>query len=196
MADRQSYPSPTAAQTRAGAGPFYGNGGVSPPHGVKDISHNEVPQMQLGGEMENINPDLQGNGHQDHYAAAHDAHQQLAQSVMSLAHQPDPYQPVPTTAPSNQSAAASAAAAAAAAAAAKQRSKVSRACDECRRKKVTPILLSAFANPDVPTANNLIRYVVTRLLKMKRHRALHAKNRTKSVNFHGLRRNADHRKGV
>jgi hypothetical protein len=129
MADRQSYPSPTAAQTRAGAGPFYGNGGVSP---SQDGAHAEVPQIQLSGEMENINPDLHGNGHGHHDAmAAHNDHQQLAQSVMSL--QEPHYQQMPNMA--HQHAMAEAARLAEIAAA-KARSKVSRACDECRRKKV------------------------------------------------------------
>jgi hypothetical protein len=129
MAERQSYPSPTAAQTRAGAGPFYGNGGVSP----SQDQHAEVPQIQLSSEMEHINPDLQGNGHAHHDSiGAHNDHQQLAQSVMSL-QEPSHYQPMPGM---HHSAAMAAQAAAAELAAAKLRSKVSRACDECRRKKV------------------------------------------------------------
>jgi hypothetical protein len=135
MADRQSYPSPTAAQTRAGAGPFYGNGGVSPSQEYQDGSNSEVPQIQLSGEMENINPDLQGNGHAHHDTIAdHNDHQQLAQSVMSL-QEPNHYQPMSGMTHHNATLAA-AQAAADAAAAAKARSKVSRACDECRRKKV------------------------------------------------------------
>jgi len=148
MADRQSYPSPTAAQTRAGAGPFYGNGGVSPSQAFKDGSHVDVPQMQLNAELENINPDLQGNGHlhsedhghldeQHHHIDTHDANTQLARDVMSLNHQlaaqPNPYQLM--TGASHQG---SGGLDAAAIAAAKQRSKVSRACDECRRKKASP----------------------------------------------------------
>ena len=137
MADRQSYPSPTAAQTRAGVGPFYGNNGASSLHENKDMPV-EVPQMHLEGNLEHFNPELQANGnHDDSF------HERLAQSVMSLAnHQPDLYQPIPTSSSGSLDAASQAAAAAAAAVAAKaqtaaQRSKVSRACDECRRKKVS-----------------------------------------------------------
>jgi hypothetical protein len=143
MAERQSYPSPTAAQTRTGAGPFYGNGDVSPHPDAKDDAHEVPSHLQLAAEMENINPDLHGNGHEyvdEHqHIAAHSASEQLAQSalaqsVMSLA---NPYQPMPHSTQQSIQNAADAAEAAAAAAAAKARSKVSRACDECRRKKVS-----------------------------------------------------------
>lgn len=143
MAERQSYPSPTAAQTRAGVGPFYGNGDVSPHPDPKDGAHEVPSHMQLTTEMENINPDLHADGQEyvdEHqHIGAHSASEQLAQSalaqsVMSLAH---PYQPLQHSTQQSIQNAADAAEAAAAAAAAKARSKVSRACDECRRKKVS-----------------------------------------------------------
>jgi hypothetical protein len=146
MADRESYPSPTAAQTRAGAGPFYSNGDMVSHDDNKDpLSHGDISHLQLSGGMDHINPDLQNSIHHSHadaYAVtqAHE-HQALAQSVMSLQshhHQPS-YQHISVSAPS-QSNAMDAAAAATAAALAKQRSKVSRACDECRRKKVRNLL--------------------------------------------------------
>jgi hypothetical protein len=145
MADRDTYPSPTAAQARAGAGPFYSNGDMGSHDGNKDhLSHGDISQLQLSSGMDHINPDLPNGihvSHADAYAAQAHEHQALAQSVMSLQnhhHQPS-YQHISVSAPS-QSNAMDAAAAAAAAAAAKQRSKVSRACDECRRKKACNLL--------------------------------------------------------
>ena len=149
MADGRSYPSPNAAATRS-AGPFYGNGDLSSPG----------PEVRLDQELQDeldaaINPELQNQGSDATNAgAANHPHQQLAQSVMSLAQHPQtpggfqqPQHPSsyhqatpggfqqtdqqlarPGTPNSlggdvTQSG--------------KPRSKVSRACDECRRKKVS-----------------------------------------------------------
>jgi hypothetical protein len=141
MANRDSYPSPTAAQTGVGAGPFYSNGEMSSHDGNKEhFSHGDISHLQLGSGMDHINPNLQNSMHPSHidsYAVTQAHDHALAQSVMSLQNhhlQPN-YQHIPVSAP-GQSNATVAAAAAAAAAAKQQRSKVSRACDECRRKKV------------------------------------------------------------
>ena len=113
MADQvnqHQYPSPDGATVRAGGAPVYHNGDAS---GGADV----VPQLHaLSYENAagfNIDPNLQP--HAPNHA------QQLAQGAMNL--QPD-------YGASAQSAAESAAANALA------RSKTSRACDECRRKKV------------------------------------------------------------
>ena len=111
---------------------------MSPSQEHADTSNAEVPQIQLSGELENINPELQGNGYSHSHhddMTSHNDHQQLAQSVMSL-QEPNHYQNMPAM--THQHAALAAAhAAAEAVAAAKARSKVSRACDECRRKKAS-----------------------------------------------------------
>ena len=115
MADQvnpHQYPSPDGATVRAGGAPVYHNGDAS---GGADV----VPQLHTLGDENaagfNIDPNLQP--HAPNHA------QQLAQGAMNL--QPD-------YGTSAQSAAESAAQQAAALA----RSKTSRACDECRRKKV------------------------------------------------------------
>jgi hypothetical protein len=117
MADQvnqHQYPSPDGATVRAGGAPVYHNGDAS---GGADV----VPQLHALSDENaagfNIDPNLQP--HASNHA------QQLAQGAMNL--QPD-------YGASAQSAAESAAQQAAANALA--RSKTSRACDECRRKKV------------------------------------------------------------
>ena len=117
MADQMNqhqYPSPDGATVRSGGAPVYHNGDAS---GGADV----VPQLQALADENaagfNIDPNLQPH--------APDHAQQLAQGAMNL--QPD-------YGASAQSAAESAAQQAAANALA--RSKTSRACDECRRKKV------------------------------------------------------------
>ncbi|KAF2429349.1 hypothetical protein EJ08DRAFT_735111 [Tothia fuscella] len=137
MASGQSYPSPTEAQTRTGAGPFYGNGTASPQQNGKDGAQEVPPHLQLSGELEHINPELQESSHDymepQQHIQTHSASEQLAQSVMSLA---NPYPQMPHATEHALHNAAQAAEEAAAALAAKQRSKVSRACDQCRRKKI------------------------------------------------------------
>jgi hypothetical protein len=196
MAHQQSYPSPTAVQTRAGAGPFYSNGGGSS-HEDKDATNGDVEQLQLSGEIEHINPDLEGTGHHPHpddYAAAqaHD-HQALAQSVMTLqAHHQQPSYHIPVTS-SHQSNALSAAAAAAAAAAAKQRSKVSRACDECRRKKVCIPMKLLHLHCEIVA--NSDRSGVMRPQKMILPPVQPAKSLIRPVSSRALHRNVVHQKG-
>jgi len=118
MADQinqHAYPSPDGTSVRAGGGSVYHNGD---PTGDADV----VSQLQAladeSGSGFNIDPNLQP--HSQNHA------QQLAQGAMDLA-QPD-------YSTSVQHAAESAAQQAAANALA--RSKTSRACDECRRKKI------------------------------------------------------------
>lgn len=115
MADQLSqhaYPSPDGTSVRAGGGSVYHNG---------DASADVVPQLQAladeAGSGFNIDPNLQP--HAQNHA------QQLAQDAMDLA-QPDYGASVQHAAESAQQAAATALA----------RSKTSRACDECRRKKI------------------------------------------------------------
>jgi hypothetical protein len=125
MTDRRSYPSPNAAATRSGAAPFYGNGDLSPGAEV-ELKH---LQDQLDAH---INPELQNSGAQVvDVTPTHHPHQELAQSVMSLAQQaPTPgFQVSPQAAPETPGSITQGG---------KSRSKVSRACDECRRKKVRP----------------------------------------------------------
>jgi hypothetical protein len=126
MSDRRSYPSPNAATTRSGAAPFYGNGDLSPVADA-DLKHLQ-DHLQLDAH---INPELQNSGAQAvDVTPTHHPHQELAQSVMSLAQQAptpgfqiSPQQVAPET-PGGITQGG------------KSRSKVSRACDECRRKKV------------------------------------------------------------
>lgn len=166
MAGPQSYPSPTSAETQAGA-PFYHTSNPSATDSV--IPTTEVPDVSLDQSREEINvsqlerlhneivaqihPDLENTASNVALAAASsaadaaaaiaasDAHQQLARQVMSLggvdvdaeaepAHTP-PFQMgeegamTPGGGPPGVMSGS-----------AKVRSKVSRACDECRRKKV------------------------------------------------------------
>jgi hypothetical protein len=167
MAGPQSYPSPTRAETQAGA-PFYHTS--NPSAADSAIPTTEVPDVSMDQGREDINvsqlerlhneivaqihPDLENSASKVALAAASsaadaaasiaasDAHQQLARQVMSLggvdvaaeaeasAHTP-PFQMGDEGAMT-----ASGGAPGVMTGSAKVRSKVSRACDECRRKKV------------------------------------------------------------
>jgi hypothetical protein len=166
MAAPQSYPSPTSAETQAGA-PFYHTG--NPSAGESAMPTNEVPTLsldeareealeakqleQLHNEMvAQIHPDLENSATVALAAAssaadaaaaiaASDAQQELARQVMSLGGvdvdvatetaQTPPYQMVEERAASPGGGAVGGIPGSS-----KRRSKVSRACDECRRKKV------------------------------------------------------------
>jgi len=120
MAGETSYPSPSAAQIAGGAGPFFAqNGGeqVQIPNDLQQLQAAEIPRSQ-SSFMENA-----VNGGHQYAQAGHPAHdasrqpsspQRLAQGVLGMSGQ-DEYQ-------SSEGP--------------RKRSKVSRACDECRRKKV------------------------------------------------------------
>lgn len=129
LASEHSYPSPTSAQVNAGSGPFFGQNG-----GDQQLPH-DLSQLQAASD-----PGRNHHEHQEHdpnqtsaedYSiqaeanAADDAlrahqHETLAQHVMNMsapqAHGGEH--------PGEDSAARA------------KRSKVSRACDECRRKKI------------------------------------------------------------
>ncbi|PQE17697.1 C6 finger domain-containing protein [Rutstroemia sp. NJR-2017a BVV2] len=124
----QSYPSPTANAADSGAGPFYGQPSTQHQQGLTNqdelqlaaqLSRTLAPNMNVGpgGMNENQDPRAPGNmNHQyqpDHQA--HGGHPQMNQSQMDMGGQYDN---------SDGSIAA------------RKRSKVSRACDECRRKKI------------------------------------------------------------
>jgi len=127
MASGQSYPSPNAAQVAGGAGPFYAqNGPMSP---LKD----DPTELRLTAELARHNGPSMGSvteGQDTGMGAVQHTHtpmrqptspQAVHQDMMGYAPQPDFGTPQDMQAPdSNQ----------------RKRSKVSRACDECRRKKV------------------------------------------------------------
>lgn len=132
MASGQSYPSPTQQQMSSGYGPFYGhqNGAQSSP------SHEVPDDLQLRAELSrSLAPILNHPPPQEHHQQPSHAqaqhyddsqdHSQLAQDLLGFnEHQASPVdQHGQDTANKDKS-----------------RSKVSRACDECRRKKARRIL--------------------------------------------------------
>lgn len=127
MTQNQSYPSPNAAQIGGAAGPFFGqNGGLSPPNMSTEIqlsaelSRAAQPVMASDANAARDNGDA-GQQLQHHPTIRHESSpQQVAQGVMSLGEHPHPEFSTPHD-PGSSS---------------RKRSKVSRACDECRRKKV------------------------------------------------------------
>lgn len=165
MTDRTSYPSPNAAATRAGA-PFYPSSGMSP------TADAEVPDLHLHHAdhdqddkddaalthlheqlTQHINPELQTSAEQAQDPNlmqvdsdnGHNA-QAMAREVMNL--NPDeenhsvPHFGVGNHTPKQDTPATPGATVTPGG---KLRSKVSRACDECRRKKVSnSLLLSSF----------------------------------------------------
>jgi hypothetical protein len=214
MADRQSYPSPEAAGSR-GAGPFYGNTGTEQNEEggapTEDVSHLQLgedksqehnheqsqeqqqEQSQILALSQAINPDLQYTTSQDLPAImAHDnAQQHIAQEVMNQVHDgsipqyagPMEHHSQPTTpgAPMTISIATSSA---------KARSKVSRACDECRRKKVGNICCGS------PTLTNMSdRSDAMPLMKLTQVRVQHVRNLVNNVNLLANLRREDHPKG-
>jgi hypothetical protein len=178
MAGPQSYPSPTRAETQAGA-PFYHTSNPSAADSV--VPTTEVPDVSMDQGREDINvsqlerlhneivaqihPDLENSASKVALAAASsaadaaasiaasDAHQQLARQVMSLggvdvaaeaeagAHTP-PFQMGEEGAMTGGGGASGVMTGSA-----KVRSKVSRACDECRRKKVRCIFVDSVLFP-------------------------------------------------
>jgi hypothetical protein len=159
MANRQSYPSPSASATRAGAGPFYSNN-PSLPTNADLVDHAELEMTAEKVELQqhdqfladfnaqitnsNINPDLQPHTTHPQEASilAHhypvenlareavlslnqqDVHDSNTYSLPSQEHMPQPATPGPSSNNLGMPTASRA------------RTKVSRACDECRRKKV------------------------------------------------------------
>lgn len=161
MVDAGAYPSPTGAQMSDGVGPFYSTANLSSRNGTNEHFNND--------EMNRINPELQNNVHPSHIDsyAVNQAHDHaLAQSVLSLQghHIQSSYQQLPVTMPDQNTM--MDAGELSAAAAARQRLKVSRACDECRRKKV----ISDQQKPHLAIAK-MSRFDATRLQKTKYHHA-------------------------
>lgn len=132
MPPGQSYPSPNAAQIAGSAGPFFGQNGDSSQIAPElqtpsqaDISRSTAPMMTgPPGSVADLNRrknrmqfhDVKlASSHLDEDSSEADEHQRLAQDVMSLNNQAGFNDNTPTP---------------------RKRSKVSRACDECRRKKV------------------------------------------------------------
>lgn len=110
--------------------PFYDNAEMSSHNGS---NNQQLPEGEISrnGGMSHINPELQNNIHPSHLhaesiAQGHD--HVLSQSVMNLqAHLTQPHYQQATAQLLDESNVGDSA---------KQRLKVSRACDECRRKKV------------------------------------------------------------
>jgi hypothetical protein len=148
MTDRTSYPSPDAAATRAGA-PFYPNAGALSPTGhVPDLNlhsehdHDDKVTAALAQHLNEHYPVLQDtsdhtqdpnlmqiDNDQDHHA------QVMAREVMSLdAHGNQVQMHHLDNTPHHDDGLSHGAMAFPSM---KPRSKVSRACDECRRKKVS-----------------------------------------------------------
>lgn len=135
MASAQSYPSPTQQQMASGYGPFYGhqNGAQSPPP-------HEVPDdLQLRAELSrSLAPILNHPPPEPHHQPSHVQAQhyddgqhddsQLAQDLLGFnEHQASPIDQHGQDTASKD----------------KSRSKVSRACDECRRKKARQLVISS-----------------------------------------------------
>jgi len=125
MAPDQSYPSPTAAQVSGGAGPFFQHNGDQ-----SQIPPEDLQQLQAAADRSLEAPlEVQGNGNDgyvQHHSGEHDemlqvqatSPERMAQGVLNMSdNQSQEYSPAEQGA-------------------ARKRSKVSRACDECRRKKV------------------------------------------------------------
>lgn len=138
MSEPQSYPSPNAAQMAAGAAGLYAhpNGNMSPPEASSavdphlSLQHEQTLHQELTAQLTRATEAPMGGaqnqqshglpmGH--HVGQVHtpvqqpSTPQQMAQNAMNMAQDPHYSQQ-----DSNQ----------------RKRSKVSRACDECRRKKV------------------------------------------------------------
>lgn len=115
MPATESYPSPTAAQMGDGAHPFYANQqqltSADELQLSAQLSRNVAPHMSgsIGGEQEMPAPD-QGVPDMRQQASP----EELAQGGLDPNHDPSFGDPTP-----------------------RKRSKVSRACDECRRKKAS-----------------------------------------------------------
>ena len=127
MTQNQSYPSPNAAQIGGAAGPFFGqNGGLSPPNMSTDIQLSAELSRAAQPVMSSDANSVQNNGDAEPQLQHHTpsrqepSPQQVAQGVMSLGEHPHPEFSTPQDAVLSS----------------RKRSKVSRACDECRRKKV------------------------------------------------------------
>ncbi len=150
MASGQAYPSPNAAQIGSGAGPFYSqqqqnDGGLSPSSEPPDLqlsaelARSTAPELASAVVHDPVAHDAIAHGPVAHGAVAHGAvtpnqqlhhnpfgplpsPQQVAQSVMSLGGHSHhtPFSSPSDTGSTN----------------ARKRTKSSRACDECRRKKV------------------------------------------------------------
>jgi hypothetical protein len=153
MTDRTSYPSPNAAATRPGA-PFYPNpGALSPSGDVPDLNlHNDQDHDDKVGAAltqhlnEQLAQHLNSNLHTttDHaqdpnlmHIDTRDGHdaQVMAREVMNLNHDPNGHQ-MRQDGGSHTPKHIDPATPGAVFSSLKPRTKVSRACDECRRKKV------------------------------------------------------------
>lgn len=119
MSPGPSYPSPTAAQVGAGAAPFYGQNGGSPsqiPTDLQRLQQADLGQeaaMMLSTPTNDVQHYTENDIPMDASMTEPTSQERMAQGVLSLDHG--------DVGPSS---------------AARKRSKVSRACDECRRKKV------------------------------------------------------------
>ena len=143
MTQNQSYPSPNAAQIGGAAGPFFGqNGGLSPPNMSTDMQLSAELSRAAQPVMSSDANSVQDNGDpgtqlQHHTPIRQEpSPQQVAQGVMSLGEHPHPGFSTPQDAGSSS----------------RKRSKVSRACDECRRKKV---LVTIQSYRDSPLKSNI-----------------------------------------
>lgn len=119
MSSGPSYPSPTAVQVGGGAAPFYGQNGGSPSQLPADLQRLQQADLSQDTSMM-MAASMNGAEHYaDHEIPMDDSMggptspERLAQGVLNM-EQGDVM----------------------ATSAARKRSKVSRACDECRRKKV------------------------------------------------------------
>ena len=131
MSHNTSYPSPSAAQVGEGAGPFYQQAPrVAPQEDLELTAHLSREMAPNASQTTTGTQELQRMDQkfsQPLYAAQIQNYPQ-----MSPAHHGTPAQGpnTPANAKSEESSA-------------RKKSKVSRACDECRRKKVLPFHLEA-----------------------------------------------------
>lgn len=130
MATTQNYPSPTHAQMSADGGPFYNNHTHDQPLPGQSAATQEVPDdLQLRADLSRSLAAITGNPtHTDaqrhdpslQYDQGRDEHAHLAQSIIEIQeNEQSPGDTADSDARTKD-----------------KRQKVSRACDECRRKKV------------------------------------------------------------
>ncbi|KAB8345906.1 hypothetical protein FH972_022961 [Carpinus fangiana] len=166
-----SYPSPTAAQVGSGAGPFYSQAGAEPtqlPHDLHQLQDADVarpqqphlgPHAQAGvayspqSQPHAHQPDLQVQHHPDLLDPNSDraAQERLAQGVLSMSSDPAQQQQQQHTPHAPQGMPLNAYVEDTPDSATRKRSKVSRACDECRRKKIR--CDATLEQPDDPCSN-------------------------------------------
>jgi hypothetical protein len=132
---KSSYPSPTAAQVRGGAGPYHPTptteGGEQDDSHLREQLQNEIDQ---GNQQNPLPPTNYGQPQPEHNYPPQMYHQAYQHMPMSDAHGISPHSQQHQHAMANGDA--SQAKDPGVDDPAKKKTKVTRACDECRRKKV------------------------------------------------------------